>query len=163
MRNLVVLLGILILIASGIFFYQLSTEKKEVEIVPTAAPTTSISLVPNSSSETPNPTQTPNKNITVSSPVQNQIVSGSFIISGEARVFENVVSIRVSNQTNGKILSQTTAYARAPDVGQFGPFALRFDIPQTVRSGDKLLVEAYQASPKDGSEVDMVQIEVRVK
>jgi hypothetical protein len=170
MRNLVILLSILIFIAAGIFFYQVSTEKKEVEVlpahVPTSIPSKSVTVIPSSSlSPKPSmqPTKNPNANITVSSPVTNQTVSGSFTISGQARVFENVVSIRVTDQTTGKVLTQTTAYASAPDVGQFGPFALRFDIPDTVRSKDTLLVEVYQASPKDGSEVDKVSITVKVE
>jgi len=155
-RNLVIVMVFLTLIAGGMFFYQVQKEREELSPTPTVAP----SRVPSS---TTSPTAVPSKNITVSSPMENQTVSGSFTISGTARVFENVVSIRVTDTTTKKVLLQTTAYATAPDAGQFGPFALRFDIPKTVKAGDIIRVEVYQASPKDGSEVDTVSVLVRVR
>lgn len=161
MRTLVVILIFLSFVAMGIFIYQLNADKQEDIVLPSALPRLSPSqTVQPTNSE---PTVVLNKNIVLSSPIQDQSVSGSFIISGEARVFENVVSIRVTNQTTGKVLTQTTVYVNAPDAGQFGKFAMRFDIPQGIQSGNILLVEVYQASPKDGTEVDKVKLTVGVK
>jgi hypothetical protein len=49
--------------------------------------------------------------------------------------------------------------ANAPDAGQFGPFSENITISSNnVRTGDALLLEVFQFSAKDGSEVDKVSI-----
>jgi hypothetical protein len=96
------------------------------------------------------------QNIEVTSPYMGEIVKSGFMVKGNARVFENVVSIRLSD-SEGNVLLQTTAYANAPDVGQFGPFekALKFQ----TNSAEGTL-EVYQASAKDGSDIDKVIVPV---
>ena len=94
------------------------------------------------------------ENIEVLSPLTGDTVSNSFTVKGNARVFESVVSIRLTD-SQGNIIVQTTTIANAPDVGKFGPFEKVI----TFVSEDTLgTLEVYQASPKDGSDTDKVTI-----
>ncbi len=76
---------------------------------------------------------------------------------GKARVFENVVSIRLKDK-NGKILFQGTTNAQSPDVGQFGLFQKEVTFETMQKEGT---LEVYQASARDGSEIDKVTIPVK--
>ena len=112
---------------------------------------------------TPTPVGKSSKNITIRTPKDNDTIGLSFQVTGEARVFENVVSYRVRNQkTNTAIVTGTTT-ADSPDVGQFGPFTITIIIPEDVNlhSGDILKLEVFQASPKDGSDTDLVSIPLK--
>lgn len=97
-------------------------------------------------------------NIIVSSPFDGQDVGNPLTIKGQARVFENQFAWRV-RAADGTILATGSGYASAPDVGQFGPFTISaaYSKPNT-RTG---IVEVFNYSPKDGSEVDVVRIQVR--
>lgn len=105
------------------------------------------------------PYATESDNIKVTSPRPNEIVSLSFTISGQARVFENVVSFRVKDKS-GNVLVAGTASAAAPDTGQFGDFAKQVTVTTSSPSGT---VEVYQASARDGSDQDLVSIPVHFR
>lgn len=96
------------------------------------------------------------KNIEVLSPRGGDFVESGFAVKGNARVFENVVSIRLTD-AEGNILVQTTTYANAPDAGMFGSFekVLKFETSETTGT-----LEVYQPSAKDGSEIDKVTVPV---
>lgn len=96
------------------------------------------------------------RNIEVLSPRTGDTVKSGFRVLGNARVFENVVSIRVLDSL-GNILNETSALANAPDVGQFGSFEKILNFQTNDSSGT---VEVFQYSAKDGSEVDKVTIPV---
>lgn len=98
-----------------------------------------------------------NENIRVISPKPNDKLTSPFVVMGEARVFENVVNIRVTN-TKGDAFIQETAYAKAPDVGQFGPFSI--NLSYKFKNTKEGFVEVYHKSPKDGSEEDLIRIPV---
>lgn len=93
-------------------------------------------------------------NIEVLSPRAGDAVQSGFAIKGNARVFENVVSITLTD-SEGNILAQTWAYANAPDVGKFGPFEKMLNFQTSAAEG---ILEVYQSSSKDGSEIDKVTI-----
>ena len=113
------------------------------------------------SNENPPPSPEQKANIVVTDPKINDRVGRTFIALGEGRVFENVVSYRLLNQNLKEIILQGTTMSNAPDVGQFGKFTITITIPESYKklaNGDPLTLEVYQASAKDGSDIDKVTI-----
>ena len=154
-------LFILILILIGVSRFGQSQSPTNSSPTPTRSEQdTQTSPTPSRSQE--NPTQSPEKeaNITVSEPRDNDTVGRSFIVQGEARVFENVVSYRVKNQKNGNIIVQGNTMANSPDTGQFGDYTITVTIPEdyVLATNDIIVLEVYQASAKDGSDIDKVTI-----
>lgn len=117
-------------------------------------PTTSCSQAKNN----PTPTINPNANILLESPKAGDILASSFVIRGQARVFENQLNFRVRN-SKGQPLIEGTMTAMSPDAGKFGPFeATVSSMPK-----GKATIEVFDHSAKDGSEVDKVSVEVTIK
>lgn len=98
-------------------------------------------------------------NIIVSSPEKNAIVSSPFFVEGKARVFEDVVSIKLEDK-NGKILFQGTTDAQSPDMGQYGLF--KKEIKYTTSQTEGTL-KVFESSAKDGSEINEVIIPVKLR
>ena len=121
---------------------------------PTPFPTTSINPTVSQNPTAISPAAS--RNIEVLSPRGGDFVKSGFAIKGNARVFENMVSIRLTD-SEGNLLVQTSSYANAPDVGMFGSFekVLKFETNATEGT-----LEVYQVSAKDGSEIDKVTIPV---
>jgi len=106
------------------------------------------------------PTPAVSENITVTSPLSGSTVSNPIHVTGEARVFENVVSWRLLT-SEGLELSKSdpimgTTFAEASDIGQFGPFDFWVVVPEV--GNVNVMLEVYQVSAKDGSAVDVVSI-----
>lgn len=138
-----IFLVILLCVVLGIFFIQ-----QQQIISPGPQPTP----VPISSRE---------GNIIVTSPYKDAPVPPDFIIQGKARVYENVVSLRVSSKLLGKVYYDSYTIADATDAGSFGNFTARISLDTSdfsLKPNDKLTLEVYQASPKDGSALDVVTI-----
>lgn len=147
MRSIIALLfAIFILLAIWLFTLPVPKAGKLHTKTSPTLPNTTIS---------PSPAAT-EKNIIVFNPKNLDKISSVLLIKGKARVFENVVSIRLSS-LDGKIIFQTTAYAKSPDVGQYGDFEKNISFKTSQEEG---ILEVYQVSPKDGSEVDKVSIPV---
>lgn len=149
-REKLILLGgiILFLLLAALLFQFLSTRN----VLPSMTP-----------SPTPTPVPVSSDNITINLPGMNERVGSTFLVKGKARVFENIVSVRIKNKLNGKIYDQGTAYANAKDMGQFGDFTYYAHLKDdpSLKTGDELLLEAYQNSAKDGSEIDKVTIQLQ--
>ncbi len=96
-------------------------------------------------------------NITVSLPKSGDKIGLPLIVEGQARVFENVVNFRLRDE-NGKILAEGYTTANAPDIGQFGSF--RGELMYAAEKDGKGIVEVFDYSAKDGSEIDKVTIPV---
>lgn len=96
-------------------------------------------------------------NIIVSSPVENATVNSPFYVEGEARVFENVVSIRLEDN-DGKILFQGTTDAQSPDTGQYGQFSKEIKYETSEKGG---ILEVFESSAKDGSEINKIAIPIK--
>lgn len=98
--------------------------------------------------------------VIVYEPKSQSEIGKIFKIIGIARVFENVVSLRLTNKRSGEVLIQDTAYANAPDIGFFGDYTYTADLTkkENLIDKDELLLEVYQGSAKDGSEIDKVTI-----
>ncbi len=97
-------------------------------------------------------------NIIVTAPQENAITGKLFAVTGVARVFENSVSYRLTDE-DGTVLMQSFTTANSPDIGQFGPFM--FMIDASAATGTTGILEVFQNSAKDGSEIDKVTTHVR--
>lgn len=103
------------------------------------------------------PTPAKSQNIILESPKAGETVGLPLKVSGQARVFENVLQVRLKEK-DGKLLVEKRVMAQSPDAGIFGPFDLSLSYPQpSTKEG---IVEAFQYSAKDGSEVDKVRVPV---
>lgn len=102
-------------------------------------------------------TPQPEANIAVYGLQAGQKVSLPLAVSGEARVFENVVNIRLKDK-DGSILYQGFVNAASPDTGQFGSFSKDIKYLTKTPTGSEVILEVYWASPKDGSDLDLISI-----
>ncbi len=134
----------------------------QVQNVSSSPSTQPTDTTPTPQSQQPSPSRSPMKeaNITITSPMNGATVSRKFTISGQARVFENVLQVRVTNKKTNTVLMTQKVMSDAPDTGLFGPYSYAVTLPQTVQSGDQLIVEAFQYSAKDGSEIDNTTVVV---
>ena len=95
-------------------------------------------------------------NIMIMSPTSGAAVQLPMIITGQARVFESVVSYRIVDD-KGTVLSSGNTMANSPDAGQFGPFTITIKDLGEFTNGN-MTIEVYQSSAKDGSEIDKVTV-----
>lgn len=96
-------------------------------------------------------------NIIVKKPYKDQAVSMPFTVAGFAGVSENIVNLRLVDSL-GTLLARTWVEAKPKEVGQRAPFRKRlFYIQSNSASG---ILEVFSISPKEGSEVDKIEIPV---
>ena len=97
----------------------------------------------------------PSEDITVTEPLVGQAVPDRFLVQGEARVFEQTFNWRLTDVTSGESIEdfETT---NARDIGLFGEFYYKIDIPEAY--GDELLLEVFEYSAADGARVNTVTI-----
>ncbi len=98
------------------------------------------------------------ENIVVTAPEPNSTITSPVTITGSARVFENTVNVAFRD-TEGTTKIQEIAIARAPDIGQFGDFAIT--IHYNFSATKEGTIEVFSLSAKDGSEIDTVVIPVK--
>lgn len=92
-------------------------------------------------------------NITIDEPDWNDKITSQVTVSGQARVFENTVNIRLRS-SDDKILVNTFTTANSPDVGQYGDYSKTFMFTTPGTSNGYL--EVFNKSAKDGSEINKV-------
>jgi hypothetical protein len=105
-------------------------------------------------------------NIVVFTPKEETVLPSTFVVTGAARVFENVLAVRIKDSKSGKVYLQKTVMSDAPDVGKFGPFSLPVDLGSFVLEITKdqtAILEVYSNSAKDGIEINMVRIPLKLK
>lgn len=97
-------------------------------------------------------------NTVVTAPLDGDVVGDPVTITGRAIAFENNINIRIMDG-RGNILKETYATTDAREVGQFGNFSVTVNYadPSTPTG----IIEVFQISARDGSEIDKVTIEVR--
>jgi hypothetical protein len=93
-------------------------------------------------------------NIIVNLPVANSSVSNVFVVKGSARVFENNLNYRITD-TKSNVLMEGNVMAKAKDAGQFGEF--NFTVSGLTGKG-QIILQVFDYSAKDGSEIDKVTI-----
>lgn len=86
----------------------------------------------------------------MNSPSSGSTVGKTFIVSGEANVFEANVSIAVEDSEGDAIYEGFTT-ADMPDVDEWGPFKTEVTLPDSVNDGDTLTVKAFDRSARDGA------------
>ena len=97
-------------------------------------------------------------NILVTSPLDGETIAQPLLVRGEARVFENQLNFRLRD-SDGAVLTEGTATANAQEVGEFGEFEA---ITLYERPKGKVgILEVFDYSAKDGSEIDKVTISVK--
>jgi len=98
-------------------------------------------------------------NIRIFQPASGQAVGRPLVIVGQARIFENAFNYRLVDK-EGHQLAGSFGIAAASDVGRFGGFsvALEYNYP----GFSEAFVEVFTHSAKDGSEIEMVRIPVRL-
>jgi len=96
------------------------------------------------------------KNIIIESPESGQVVGKNLVVKGRARVFENQLNWAVLNAVTNEEIAAGTAYANAEDIGLFGPFVINISLSSSTP--EKIIVQAFDYSAKDGSKQDVYQI-----
>lgn len=110
------------------------------------------------------PTPVASENIILTSPKSGEYIQATFVVQGKARVFENVVNIRLKEKLSGKVYGETTAMTDATEAGTFGDFQTGIQLTNpNLKSGTEFILEVYQSSAKDGSEYDKVSVPVVFK
>jgi len=96
-------------------------------------------------------------NIVVMEPKANSVVEETFQVSGSARVFENQLNYKLLDDT-GKIIDSGNVMANANEPSEFGEFEFKIDF---VSPGGNGILEVFDYSAKDGSEIDKATIPVK--
>jgi spore germination protein GerM len=110
------------------------------------------------------PPSNPSGNITVSSPQNGDYVNANgFTITGLARTFENNVVYRVTDQATKKVLASGFGTATG-EMGKFSPYTINVKPSKVagVQYPTRALIEVFENSAKDGSEINKVQVPVRM-
>lgn len=102
----------------------------------------------------------PQANISLSGPIPNQEITSPVTIKGLARVFESQLNVRVKD-ASGKIIVEKSVMADSPGAGQFGPFEISVYYP--LLKDQNGVIEAFDYSAKDGSEINNVIVPVKFK
>ncbi len=125
-----------------------------------------MSTPPSSSTKPPQDlTWTDSGNVGVEKPKEGDTISSPLAINGMARVLENKVYIRLSEERSKEktkpkelfVLGEATAIIKPSEAGFHGPFetSLTFTSPQT----NKGTLEVF-GKDKDGKETDLLSISV---
>lgn len=125
-----------------------------------------FSAIKKSSSETAatntNTRQKTEANITIESPQVNETVDFPFTAKGQARVFESALNIRLKDYKDN-VLFETNTIAAAPDAGQFGLYEEEINYLEKLPEGEGVILEAFDYSAKDGSEIDLVSVPIKLR
>jgi hypothetical protein len=96
--------------------------------------------------------------IKVFAPAQGDKVDAVFSVEGIANVFEGTVNYKLTRA--GETLAEGFATGM---MGDWGYFSFDIDLTGQIESGDRVLLELFTLSPKDGSIEDLVEIELSIK
>ncbi|MBU1705609.1 Gmad2 immunoglobulin-like domain-containing protein, partial [Patescibacteria group bacterium] len=94
-------------------------------------------------------------NLFITSPEPGAVVTSPIIVFGFGRVFEQTFLWRLKD-SSGAVVGHGYAMTSARDLGQFGPF--RLEIFPPVLPDKSFTLEIFAASPRDGSEQDLVSV-----
>lgn len=87
--------------------------------------------------------------------IANVEIANPLVITGQARTFENNVMLRVFD-VNGDVLTEGFTTATG-EMGQHSPY--RGTLWLTREPGNRIIVEAFEHSAKDGSEINTARME----
>jgi len=99
------------------------------------------------------------ENIIVETPLPSSTVTSPFEISGQARVFEGTILVRVKNQDGKIVIPTQIVTAHGADAGEFGDWKIKVNYQfYATKEG---IIEVFSESAKDGSEINMVEVPVK--
>jgi hypothetical protein len=87
--------------------------------------------------------------------IENVGIANPLIVSGQARTFENNVALR-ARDANGEVIAEGFTTATG-EMGQRSPY--RGSLWLTREPGSRIVVEAFEHSAKDGSEIHRALVE----
>lgn len=100
--------------------------------------------------------------ITIESPQNESVINNPTItVRGRARVFENQFMIRV-RATDNTILLEEPVTTDAPDAGVYGSFRFTFTLSKNILPSEKVYIDAFEYSAKDGSRIHMTTVGIYV-
>jgi len=100
-------------------------------------------------------------NIIVYTPTNNTKVSNYFIVKGIARTFENTFSIRLKDATSNQTYFEKSFMTKNGEMGQYGAINSAIslgDAASTINDRASLLLEVFEYSAKDGSEINKATV-----
>ncbi|NQU77518.1 hypothetical protein HQ544_02360 [Candidatus Falkowbacteria bacterium] len=98
-------------------------------------------------------------NIIVESPTPDETVTSPFEITGQAKVFEGTVLVRLRNQDGKIVVPVQIVNVHAEEAGEFGSFKIKINYQfYATKEGT---VEVYSEDARDGSEINMVEVPVK--
>ena len=95
------------------------------------------------------------QNLIVVSPEPKATVTSPLVVTGFGRVFEQQFGWRIKDST-GAVVATGSAMTHAADAGQFGPFSFEVFLP--ALTSQSFTLQAFDASPKDGTDQDVVTV-----
>jgi len=137
---IIIIIVIAIIVIGGVFIYQYSSPKANNQ-----------PQVQN----TQNNTNQTNPSIAVTLPTADQNIMSPVKVSGNSDTFEGNVRIRIKDN-NGKVLADTNTTGGAS--GTAAPFSK--DVVYTAPSSPQGVVEVFENSAKDGSEINKISVQV---
>ena len=103
-------------------------------------------------------TPTQNGNIIVTAPTSGQTVTSPFVVTGQAKVFEGTVNLRVKNPAGDTMFTAFTT-ARGGEVGEWSNFSVTLNYAFThTKEG---MLEVYSIDASSGSEENLVGIPLK--
>jgi hypothetical protein len=114
----------------------------------------------NDPTKPPKQESTASRNMRVSSPQPGDLIaSRTFTLRGECRTFENTGSYRL-RAVNGTVLAEGH-FTATGEMGKFSPYTTTVELKNAYTGA--AVLEVFQFSAKDGSEIDKVILPLRVK
>jgi len=101
----------------------------------------------------PSPVNASDPSIIVAAPTAGTSVANPIHVTGQARVFEATVSIKLFDANGAELVSTTT---NAAEGGTLSPFST--DVAFAVTSGTPACLWVFEASARDGAPTNVVQI-----
>ncbi|MBI4449892.1 GerMN domain-containing protein [Candidatus Uhrbacteria bacterium] len=98
--------------------------------------------------------------ITIEEPTTDALVGNPIIARGKGIAFENTIQLRVRD-ANGRTLGETNTIAFAPDYDRPGPWSAAVAYRTPPNDSPTGVLEAYESSAKDGSELHVVRTPIR--
>ncbi len=99
-------------------------------------------------------------NIIIDSPKDGETIGDIITVSGRARVFENQLSYRI--KADNKIIEEGLITANG-EMGQYGEINLAIYLDKRVMISDKIILELFSYSPKDGGVENLTSLSLNYK
>lgn len=127
-------------------------------LIATAVGASGVSAQSNVCQTNPGPVDAADPSITVTAPAANAAVTSPIHVTGQARVFEAVVSLTLFDAAGDEVVSTTTMAAEGQTLSSFST-----DVAFSVTSDTPACLWVFESSARDGSPVNVVQIPLTLR